>query len=70
MDALLEEIRDLRSKLEAAMTRIAELEAQGKQHSGNSYKSPNSDLGRKRKPPVEPSGRKRAGQSEHAGQTR
>ena len=52
------------------MTRIAELEAQGKQNSGNSSKSPSSDLGRKRKPPVDPSGRKRGGQPGHAGQSR
>jgi transposase len=59
MDELLQEIRTLRSQLEAALTRIAELEAQGKQNSGNSSKSPSSDMGRKRKPPVDPSGRKR-----------
>jgi transposase len=70
MDELLKEIRALRAQLEAAMTRIAELEAQGKQNSGNSSKSPSSDLGRKRKPPVDPSGRKRGGQPGHAGQSR
>jgi len=70
MDELLKEIRTLRAQLEAAMTRIAELEAKGKQDSGNSSKPPSSDLGRKRKPPVEPSGRKRGGQPGHAGQTR
>ena len=70
MDELLQEIRTLRGQLEAAMTRIAELEAKGKQDSGNSSKPPSSDLGRKRKPPVEPSGRKRGGQPGHAGQTR
>lgn len=52
------------------MTRIAELEAQGKQNSGNSSKSPSSDMGRKRKPPVDPSDRKRGGQPGHAGQFR
>jgi len=60
----------LRAQLEAALARIAELEAQGKQNSGNSSKSPSSDMGRKRKPPVDPSGRKRGGQPGHAGQTR
>jgi len=70
MDELLQEIRTLRSQLEAAMARIAELEAKGKQDSGNSSKPPSSDLGRKRKPPVEPSGRKRGGQPGHPGQTR
>ena len=70
MDELPKEIRTLRAQLEAAMTRIAELEAKGKQDSGNSSKPPSSDLGRKRKPPVEPSGRKHGGQPGHAGQTR
>ena len=70
MDELLKEIRTLRAQLEAAMTRIAELEAKGKQDSGNSSKPPSSDLSRKRKPPVEPSGRKRGGQPGHAGQSR
>jgi transposase len=70
MDELLKEIRGLRAQLEAAMTRLAELEAQGKQDSGNSSKAPSSDMGRKRKPPEEPSGRKRGGQPGHAGRTR
>jgi transposase len=70
MDELLNEIRALRAQLEAAMTRIAELEAKGKQDSGNSSKPPSSDQGRKRKPPAEPSGRKRGGQPGHPGQTR
>jgi transposase len=70
MDELLQEIRTLRGQLEAAMTRIAELEAKEKLNSGNSSKPPSSDMGRKRKPPVDPSGRKRGGQPGHAGQTR
>ena len=70
MDELLQKISKLEALLEAAMTRIAELEAKGKQDSGNSSKPPSSDLGRKRKPPVEPSGRKRGGQPGHAGQNR
>ena len=70
MDELLQEFRTLRAQLEAAMARIAELEAQGQQHSGNRSKPPRSDLGREHKPPVAPSGRKRDGQPGHAGQTR
>jgi transposase len=57
MDELLTKIQKLEALLEAAMTRIAELEAKGKQDSGNSSKPPSSDMGRKRKPPAEPSGR-------------
>ena len=52
------------------MLRHAELEAMVKQNSGNSSKPPSSDLGRKRKPAVEPSGHKRGGQPGHAGQSR
>jgi hypothetical protein len=63
MDELLQKISKLETLLEAAMTRIAELEAKGQQDSGNSSKPPSSDLGRKRKPPVDPSGRKRGGES-------
>jgi transposase len=59
MDELLQKISKLEALLEAAMTRIAELEAKGKQDSGNSSKPPSSDLGRKR-----------GGQPGHAGQTR
>jgi transposase len=70
MDELLTRIKKLEALLEAALTRIGELEAEKKQNSGNSSKSPSSDLGRKRKPPVEPSGRKRGGQPGHAGQNR
>ena len=70
MDELLQKIGKLEALLEEAMARIAELEAKGKQDSGNSSKPPSSDLGRKRKPPVEPSGRKRGGQPGHAGQNR
>ena len=56
--------------LEVVMLRHAELEAMVKQNSGNSSKPPSSDLGRKRKPAVEPSGHKRGGQPGHAGQSR
>jgi transposase len=70
MDELLKENRTMRAQLEVAMTRTAELEAKGKQNSVNSSKPPSPDLGRKRKPPVEPSGRKRGGQPGHAGQSR
>jgi hypothetical protein len=40
MDELLRKIGKLEALLEAAMTRIAELEAKGKQDSGNSSKPP------------------------------
>ena len=70
MEELAKRIKDLEALLLAALGRIAELEGQTKQNSGNSSKPPSSDLGRKRKPPVPPSGRKPGGQPGHDGQTR
>ena len=70
MEELAKRIKDLEALLLAALGRIAELEGKTKQNSGNSSKSPSSDMGRKRKPPVEPSGRKPGGQLGHDGQTR
>lgn len=61
------ELKALVSKL---LARFEELEARLKQDSGNSSKPPSSDLGRNRKPPVEPSGRKPGGQPGHEGRTR
>lgn len=46
---------------EAAITRIAELEAKGKQGSRNSSKPPSPDRGPQRKQPVEPNGWKSCG---------
>lgn len=56
--------------LNVALTRIVELEGKLGLNSGNSSKSPSSDMGRKRKPPMEPSGRRPGGQPGHKGQTR
>ena len=70
MDELAKRIRELEALLMAALARVAELEAKVRTNSGNSSKSPSSDFGRKRKPPVDPSGRKAGGQPGHAGQTR
>lgn len=70
MEELAKRIKDLEALLVAALGRIAELEGKTKQNSGNSSKAPSSDMGRKRKPPVEPSGRKPGGQFGHDGQTR
>ena len=75
---VLEEIRQIREALAAALARIKVLEAENaelrrrlKQTSSNSSKPPSSDIGRpKRKPPVEASGRKPGGQPGHEGQAR
>lgn len=75
---LRKEAPQLREALAAALAeiarlqaRVAELEAQARQNSSNSSKPPSSDLGgRKRKPPVDPSKRKRGGQPGHEGKAR
>ena len=63
-------VEQLEALLNVALARIVELEDKLGLSSGNSSKSPSSDMGRKRKPPVEPSGRKPDGQPGHKGQTR
>jgi len=60
----------LEALLNVALARIVELEGKLGLNSGNSSKSPSSDMGRKRKPPTGPSGRKPGGQPGHEGQTR
>lgn len=71
MEELVKRIKELEALLLVAMGRIAELEEQTKRNSGNTSMPPSSDMGRvKRKPPVEPSGRKPGGQPGHDGQTR
>ena len=70
MEELLERIKKLEALLMAATLRIAELEAQLGQNSGNSSKPPSSDMPRKRRTPKEPSQRKAGGQPGHKGTTR
>jgi transposase len=70
IERLRAENAELKALVVKLLARIDELEAQLKQNSGNSSKPPSSDLGRKRKPPVEPSGRKQGGQPGHVGSTR
>jgi transposase len=65
MDERLSKIQKLAALLEAAMTRIAERKAKGRQDSGNSSKPLHSNMGRKHKPLVEPSGPKCGGQPGH-----
>ena len=63
-------VEKLEALLNVALARIVELEGKLGLNSGNSSKSPSSDMGRKRKPPVAPSGRKPGGQPGHEGQAR
>ena len=63
-------VEKLEALLNVALARIVELEGKLGLNSGNSSKSPSSDMGRKRKPPVAPSGRKPGGQPGHEGQSR
>lgn len=56
--------------IEVLTKRIEELEAQVKLNSSNSSKSPSSDMGRKKKPPVERSGRQQGAQPGHPGKGR
>lgn len=56
--------------IEVLTKRVEVLEAQQKQNSGNSSKSPSSDMGRKKKPPVVRSGRQQGAQPGHAGKGR
>ena len=70
MEELAKRVKDLEALLVAALARIVELEGQTRQDSNNSSKPPSSDMKRKRKPPVEPTGRKAGGQPGHEGRTR
>ena len=70
IDLLRVENTELKSLVTKLLGRLDDLEARLKQNSGNTSKPPSSDLGRKRKPPVEPSGRKPGGQPGHEGRTR
>jgi transposase len=70
IERLRKENAELKALVSKLLARIDELEARLKQNSGNSSRPPSSDLGRKRIPPVEPSGRKPGGQPGHEGRTR
>jgi len=69
MGDLSKRIEELEALLAAALARIAELEEQLRQNSGNSSRPPSLDMGR-RKVPRGPTGRKPGGQPGHVGTTR
>lgn len=71
LERLRKENAELKALVVKLLARIDELEARLKINSGNSSKSPSSDMGgRTRRPPSEPSKRKRGGQPNHDGKTR
>lgn len=67
---LISENEPLKAAMEQILVRVADLEIKLKENLSNSSKPPNSDMRKKRQPPISPTGRNRGGPPRREGSTR